>query len=537
MFLQKVLNPIDSLLIRHKYNGRINPFIEFAKIKKNTPLPPANKGNILIGSIRMFGVAHLFEGLLAYKYRLKGYKVYALMCGQELESCESKDLKLLSNLGCTVCYSEQKLFCETFEIEPLYIRDYIDKKESSSIKNSANQLTINKMEYKSIDFSPEITSGLMRVLKTSNVKEEKHLDLLRKYAITCFKTYQATINILDKIKPIHTIMSHGVYSTWGSMIKACNVLNYHSVVWGRGYVGTGNIMATHNNSYLFENTIDPISNYINRELSAEQEINVLEYFRDKRTPTSKVDYVSYYKDQSINQIIDIKEKLNIPKEKIVFGMFPNIPWDGQLFSASDFFKGISVFVKSTITWVIENPEVHLIIRAHPAEKHIRSLNQAETFKDILFGLFPSLPENVTFLDSNSNISSYQIEEHIQVALLYAGTIGLEFVVNKTPVIQTGMNFSSNKGFLFEPNSEEEYYIMLDKFKKNELSVTKKMYDHVLKYAYYWVFEKHIPETLVKLENELEFNGFQFKSIDELNNNNVLNWFVTRIEKKQPFIYC
>ena len=295
-------------------------------------------------------------------------------------------------------------------------------------------------------------------------------------------------------------------------------------------------MAAHNNSYLFENIVDPISNYINRELSAEQKKKVLEYFRDKRIPTSKVDYVSYYKDQSINQRIDIKEKLNIPKEKIIFGMFPNIPWDGQLFSASDFFKGISVFIKSTISWVIENPEIHLIIRAHPAEKHIRSLNQEETFKDILFGLFPILPQNVTFLDSDSDISSYQIEEHIQAALLYAGTIGLEFAVNKTPVIQTGMNFSSNKGFLFEPSSEKEYYVMLDKFKKNELRITKIMYDNVLKYAYYWVFERHIPETLVKFENELEFKGFQFKSIDELNNNNVLNWFINKIERKQPFIY-
>jgi hypothetical protein len=42
------------------------------------------------------------------------------------------------------------------------------------------------------------------------------------------------------------------------------------------------------------------------------------------------------------------EEFNIPKGKKVFGMFPNIPQDGQLFNGSEFYPNIGKFVNSTI---------------------------------------------------------------------------------------------------------------------------------------------------------------------------------------------
>jgi hypothetical protein len=347
----------------------------------------------------------------------------------------------------------------------------------------------------------------------------------------------ATENAIKKINPTKVLMSHGVYSTWGAMIKACENNNISTVVWGRGYVNKGFIVATHGKSYLFENIVEPVTNYNRIDLTEAKKKKILDYFKDKRNPLKKVDYISYYKgNNNVEANIDIYDKLNIDKSQTLFGMFPNIPWDGQLFSSSKAFPSIKAFAKSTITWFENNKNAHLIIRAHPAESHNRTKNQLETFKDILFDLYPKLPENITFLDADSEITSYQVERQIEVALLFAGTIGLEFSVNKTPVIQTGKNSSSNKDFLFEPNSQKEYHKMLDKFETKSQIYSDEMYENALKYAYYWVFERHIPEEVIDFEGELNFKNFNIKSTEELKDIKSINWFIDKMESKEDFIY-
>jgi len=536
MILQKILNPISSSLINYKYRNKLNPFVEFNRIKGDHVLPPITKGNILIGSIRMNGVGQLFEGMLAYSLRMKGYKVYALMCGQGLEYCETKDLSLKSNYKCSICYKEQNLFCETYGVEPLYIDDFINAEERTSIDKICNNLSIDSMvNPEGIDLEDEITSGLMRILKISDVKDEIFLVDLKKFGKAAMLTYQSTLNIFKKINIDQVVMSHGIYSTWGAMIKACHNSNIDTVVWGRGYVGKGNIMATHGQSYLFENIVEPTSNYINIELTEIEREKTIDYIMNKRNPGSKVDYVSYYKEESKDKL-NVFEKFDIPKGKKVFGMFPNIPWDGQLFSSSESYPNIGQFAKSTLTWFINNPDNYLIIRAHPAESFSRSNNQLETFKDILFDLCPELPENVKFLNSNSSITSYQLEEEIDVALLYAGTIALEFTLNKTPVIQLGKNFSSNKGFVFEPKNDVEYFELLNDFADSKAKLTEEMYENGIKYIHHWVFKRHIPETIVKLKGQLMFDGFYFNSMKELSENREMNWFINKVETKEDFVY-
>lgn len=536
MILQKILNPISTNLVNYKFRNSLNPFVEFNRIKGNHVLPPVSKGNILIGSIRMNGVGQLFEGMLAYSLRMKGYKVYALMCGQGLEHCESKDLSLKSNYKCSICYKEQNLFCETFGVEPLFIDDFLNSEEKKRISTQCSNLSIDSMvNPEGVDLEDEITSGLMRMLKISNVKDKKFLIDLKKYGKTAMLTYQATINVFDRIQIDQVVMSHGVYSTWGAMIKACHNSNISTVVWGRGYVGKGNIVATHGKSYLFENIVEPISNYITVELTEEERKKTLDYIMNKRNPSSKVDYVSYY-DKEENGILNLNEEFKIPLGKKIFGMFPNIPWDGQLFSSSESFPNIGEFVKSTVSWFVKNPDNYLIIRAHPAERHIRSVNQAETFRDILINLYPELPKNVFFLDSDNKISSYQLEEQIDVALLYAGTIALEFTMNNTPVIQLGKNFSSNKGFVFEPQNEAEYFELLDGFSQSRVALTNQMYEDGLKYIHHWVFKRHIPETAIRLKGQLLFDGFYFNSMEELSENKEMNWFINKMKSKEDFVY-
>lgn len=535
MLLQKILNPFKKVLIRYRYRGKKNPLEEFNKLKENDKLPPITKGPILVIPIRMSATAHLFEGYISYAYRLKGYKVYALMCGQKLSVCENKGLGLFSNLKCSICYAEQIEFCKTFDIEPLWVGDYLNKIDQKDIDKNLVSLDLDLMLYNDVDLKLHIKSGLMRILKTSIVKLDQ-LPLLKKYGKTAMQMYVSTKKILKEISPSHVLLSHGIYSTWGGAIEACKESGINTVVWGRGYVGKGNILATRNNSYLFENIFEPTSNYINKELTEEKLNKVKKYFLDKRTPSLKVDSVNYYKNkEDINEHINLYEYFKLDHSKKIFGMFPNIPWDGQTFNVRKNFNSIRQFVRSTISWIVEN-DCYLIIRAHPAESHERSKGQFETFHDVLKELYSELPDSVIFLPSDSKISSYQVEKNIVAALLYAGTIGLEFAINKTPVIQVGQHFNSYKGFIFEPVDEIEYFNLLSLAKAGKLKMNKTMLSNAMKYGYHWIFNRHIPEDVIEFGAELKFMKYVIKESNDLKNNKIVNWFIDRIEDKQPFVY-
>lgn len=522
--------------LKLEINKENNPLGDFLKLKKGIRIPEPVKGNVFIGPIRVSIEAHLFEGLIAYLYRLKGYRVYAVLCGKKLKSCESKPIH--SNLGfvkCSFCLAKQVEFCKTFDIEPLWMDDFISSEEDIKIEMALKKFSLSNMTFQGVDLSKSIESGIMRVLKTSKItqKEGKYI---KKFGKSAMQTFLASKNMLEKFKPKSVLMSHGTYATWGSLQKACEFTNTHCTVWGRGYVGKGNLIATHNKSYLYENIVESVDNFRELELSDRQIEKVKNYFLGKRNPEKKVDYINYYSsNKSLTKEVDIFEMLNISKEKPLIGMFPNIPWDGQAFSYSEIFPTIREFVEESVEWV-KSQDVNMIIRAHPAERHVRSDGQIETFKDVLFELYPKLPENVYFLDAGSNVSSYLIESEVCVALLYAGTIGLEFSVNRTPVIQAGKNSNSNKGFIFEPKSKKHFAELLFTATNEGLDYNEVMYQNCLKYAYHWIYRRHFPETVVNFKNTLEYNSYNLNSAEDLLNNETLNRFIECTEKKIDYIF-
>lgn len=532
--LKKLLNPAAKLYVKRALKKRGNPFELFKQKKAGVELPPADKGVVFVGPIRMSAEAHLFEGIIGYAYRLKGYKVYAIMCGQKLNDCETLPHdKAFTDVKCATCFNQQKLFCDAFDIEPLYLGDFINHEESARINHTS--LTLEKMTFDGVDISSHVTSGIMRVLKKSRL-EKSNMPLVNRFGQTTMVTMTAARNMMKKYQPQHLIMSHGTYSTWGALILAAEEEDVHTVVWGRGYVGKGNIMATHDGSYLYKNTLEPKSNFDDLELTESRKKQVHDYFEGKRNPNKGVDYISYYSsNKNVLNEVDIHKTLQIPEDTVIVGMFPNIPWDGQAFSYSELFPSIREFITVCIEW-FKNQDAYLVIRAHPAEKHSRSSGQLETFQDILKELYPTLPENVIFLPADSNITSYQLESAISAALLYAGTIGLEFAMNNTPVIQAGKNAFYGKGFIFEPENMGHFEDLLDKASKNELEMTSEMKSDCERYGYHWIFRRHFPETIIQFEGAQEFKGYNFARADEILKNEELRQFMSCVDERKDFIY-
>lgn len=534
-----IVNPLGPILEKIRFSKKNNPYNSFLKLRENEVIPESNKKKVLILPIRASSHSNLFEGILGYALRLRGYSVHALFCGQSINKCETVDVMSKHPiLSCSLCNYEQEIFANTFLLELNKYSNHVDDRQRDSIIKICNEKSVTEffeLTYDGIMLGSHIKSAVMRYLLVSDVDMRIHEGIIREFAFSTLMSFEATKQLIRKIEPEFVLATHGVYSTWGGATEACKALNIPFVIWDRGYVG-GNIIASHNESYLFERVIEPNIYWEKILLTNEQKIQVKEYFLNKKNPKSNVDHVNYYSKTITSKSESISDLIGASKNKIKFGLFPNIPWDGTTFSSNAGFPNIEVFLKVTIEWFIDHSECDLIIRAHPAETNSNNI-KVETIRDVIDRIQPDLPNNIYFVEADSSITSYDVESICSYCLMYASTLSLEFSFSGSTVIQTGQSNVSNKGIVFEATTIREYIGYLNKAEKNELFMSQDMNSRAEKYAYHWVYRRHIPETIYT-HKSLEFVNYNIESSMDLGigKNKSLDWFLDCCINKKPFIW-
>lgn len=522
-------NIFGSILIKLRYLKKADPFKIFHNmILKEKPLNSSikTKGTYIIAPVRVSPGSNLFEGLIGYFLKLRGYNVKAIMCDQAVTFCDniSKNTKN-KNVACALCKKEQERFCNIFDFEKLSIKESLSDSEINKIKKEVENRDFQKKSdfiWDSVNLYDDIFSGTLRYTLKSEIKTKDDLEVLKKSAYTSFIFSTATRKIITNTIPIGVIMSHGFYSTWGAILTVCKQLKTEIVIWGRGYVGQGNILFSRNCSYPDEAIIEDVKIWKNRELSSDEKEITQNYFDQKINRSGKVEHVDYYENLSSSDFNKLTFYDTIKKYKNVYGMFTNITWDGQVFNKTEGFPNTNSYINNTVEWFIKNPDCLLVIRAHPAEKSRETAEGTETFEELLIALYPTLPENVIFLEPENPISSYELARAIDVAILFGSSLSLEFAVANIPVIQTGLYNVNGKGLVFECQTKEEYWKLLETVKYEGLQYTKQMRIDILKYAHYWIFRKHIEDTTVELKS-LEFQHYKFKNMSEFRNNKFLNF--------------
>ncbi|PMH28903.1 hypothetical protein BCU71_19380 [Vibrio lentus] len=533
-----ILGKIGFLLSLLRYRKKKDPFKDFQNFNPAQTTEVSDK-TFLVVPIRVSPTSNLFEGLIGYAMRLRGYKVYSLMDGGGLKFSDNSNVNSNAFISNSLSVFEQNRFYRVFGFTPLFFDEIVDKKEIKKIHTEIDSLSMKKLisfTYKGVNVGVHAKYGVMRYLKIETILSE-HEELLREFLLTSIYTSIATNQAIKMCKPDRALISHGCYSTWGAALETLRVSNVETSVWGRGYIGNGNVLISHNESYLFEYIYEDNSLWENNILTNEQAEKVKNYYRQKRIRGNSVDGLSYYKEINHDNIEEFEFILRKNKEyKSSIGIFPNIPWDGTMFSASESFPNMRAFIRAFIGLAIENKNIHYIIRSHPAEEERKGNESRETFKDILFSIVKEIPDNITYIEPKSQVTSYQVSNIVDAALMFGSTLSLEFSVAALPVIQVGLTNTSNKGIVYEPKNIEELKITIDLVISNNYVYPSVMHERAIKYAYHWVYRKHIPETLVNLK-ELEFENYKINSVDELalNNNPTLDFICDRIETRTPVI--
>lgn len=496
MISKYLFNNVAPLLLRMRWKKinfslfeNRNLQLKLDKGLPNITLNTPKKYKILIGSIRSQANSNLFEGGVGMAFSKAGIETSVLRCGQFLKSCETKSHFKDDQMSCSMCHIEFDYFLKTFNLPAISYSELISRDLKEEINKFVDTCDLTEFRYyKGYDLQNEWYCALQRYyLSTEKYLVEKE-KIAKQFLFTVISSFEAGRILVNKENFTHLFTSHGIYSTWGSLVAGFRAAGGDVTVWGRGYYESG-IVSFKNESYL--NGLKHYDyEYVKERLNPKY-LNIVESYLDSKwSLTNNSDTIKYYhnKNHNDNSDIDINEGINY------IGFFPNIPWDGQAFVSTENYRSLNDVVETLIKYVDSHKNTHIIIRPHPAENPLRNPNIGETFLDIADKYKLQEHHSFTIIPYDSPITSYDVAEKVKVNVLFAGTIGVELAAKGLNVIQLGRNVSSNKEIFFEPASYVEFESTLDEILEEKYpKVNPEVRQKALEWAAFYYCQAHVQD--------------------------------------------
>ncbi|MCI8403024.1 MAG: hypothetical protein HFI38_13195 [Lachnospiraceae bacterium] len=518
------------------YSKRYDPYKKYAKIVRSIDLDKENtesKGNILI-TIIGGAYGHLFEGLYTRKAAINGYTPYILRCGNYLKYCDANPVELKHRgIRCIQCQAQQENFISAFGGVDCPYKDYIDSKDVRLVNSSVEDYFNKGLRvFLDVDIEKILYSALQRfyLIAEPEIKNDR---VTRGFLSTIFSTLIVMDKLCKKINPKYVMSSHGTYSTWGAVVEYCKAHNVYVITYGQNYNHCG-LEFTYDDSYL-TGVLNDTENKWAEKILTEQEIGRVKRFLDERLGRISDEKVAFDYNKNNKAHYDrrqICDMIGIDPGKKLIGVFPNIPWDGQVTGGSTVFPRYREWLHYTVEYFRRRSDVALIFRSHPAEVNIGTDAGRETTESIIRELYSVIPENVYILDPRNKINSYTLGENCNFGIAYSSTVSLELTYLGVPVILCGCPPFKDKNVVFDITCVDDYNRLLDCGVKGELVVTKERKDRLFKYLHYFFFMRTMPQTLVDIKDTIP-RGYLITNEDEMNKDPVFDDMFNKITNKEP----
>lgn len=467
---------------------------------------------IIIPIIETSHYQHLQILGLAKALELRGAKIKILICGGFLNACEIKSFKnRFEKNPCSDCLHHIEKILPLFSFDTLKLSDLITEHDLKRIKIDAKKLFNNKTyEYLGYDFKNSLDDSIERYYY-GKVPDDKHLiDKLRLDNIeTAIIGIISANKILNDFKPDIFLNNMNSYTTWSPLIDVFLKNNVQKVLISMASFNFKSIRF--NIEDIFKDTLI-YKNFKSKrntiKLSKDEDYELMKFMNDR--VTGDADSFKKYKYFSKNSKNIFEEIKTNNKKRNIF-MFPNLLWDtGITENNTGLFENVLSWVFKTIDIAIDNKDVNLFIKTHPAEE-FSSVRSAKTVYDHVMGKYSTLPSNISFILPKMKINSYQLFKYIDLGLIYNGTIGLEMLLSGIPVVSVGRTVYNDLGFSCEPKNIFDYKSAL----LNNIQFNYEKMDEIKLFAYFYFIKTQIPWTLTSKVWGENFNGFKFNKLHEI----------------------
>lgn len=491
---RKISNQLEDNL-KHKYKN---------EVKKKIFIPLVETSHYQIFSIL----------ILAKSLVLRGHEVKILICNGFLKGCEIKSFKNKDIKNpCWECKNNIQNILPLFNLDYVYYTDYLSPKDTKKIFNLDKKFSKNlksKIKFKNFDLTKTVNESLVRYYY-GNKFYDNYKNVRSDHINTSLNSIIFSEKIFKKWKPDIILNNMSVYSAWEPFFMyfkkkirivtiTLNALNTHAIYF--------NLMELLSSDKRYNNYLNK---RINKKLNL-YEKKQLKVFMKKRILGSD-DYINKNKifEKNNKETAKLYEFLKSEKNKKNIFLFSNLYWDLGLSNQAGCYKDTIHWIIDTIHQIKKDDTINLFIKVHPGEIY-KGIESLTTIIDVIKEKITTIPKNVFFITPEKRINIYKLKKHIDLAVIFTGTLGLEMMLLGVPVINTGKVPYSNLKLSSSPKNKKSYYSEL----KKNVNINPFLKKEALElYAYFYFIKSALPWNLTDKSFGKRFTGYNFKKIESL----------------------
>jgi hypothetical protein len=292
----------------------------------------------------------------------------------------------------------------------------------------------------------------------------------------------AVNRIIDVAEPDVMLMVNGILVEEHVVAKVARARGIRPVTYGYGIHENTIVMSSDElpaldfkNEPLWEETRD-------RALTEEENEWLDRYLGERVQGAGTTEFFAH----ASHDPVALKRELGVRPDRQLISMFTNITWDSACLNKDIAFPNADEWIRHAVRTVAGRDDRQLVIRIHPAEASLGTLEPAE---EAVAHEFPALPPNVRIIGPEERISSYALVEASDTVLVYSSTTGLEASVSGRPVVVAGEVHYRGRGFTVDLDAPEDLTRVID---EGVPSLTPAQVELARRYAYAYFFRLMTP---------------------------------------------
>jgi hypothetical protein len=534
IFSPRLVNKLKLLLNYNNYYTSKKKIIYNYNLKKKKIifLIPENK-------IFLYFIYHAFLGII---FKKLGYEIYFLKCYNNLAHCKVMphdyfnplERNLFKKILCNSCNNITNKYLNIFDFKIIHLKNLNTKKIFLKINSldSLNKIKNYKFEGLYIGQLSFYDFHINQKISYLHNLSEDDIEILKKYILS-ITNFILNLKLIIKDDFSHYIILDEYCSDLASRIflKNKKLSVFRSSILYHKNEDPSYLSVTRTSSVIEENFIklNYWSKYKNLSLTKNLINDICEDLN-----TKIFDFGTHNFSKNKNTLyINLHKKLNINKNKKITVLYSSSEDEHcallinykflKLNNGKKIFKNNFEWIDETISIFSKLSNSHLIIKFHPRiGKTFRDGFRSDVYEIYKKKYFNSQYKNVTILDPETSISSYDLADICDLALVGWGTIGLELARLGVPVIvamQSFMSTSPNLNLLKVPKNKIDYLkLIIKNLDKNEnlhisdiIDVFRWYHLHKLSNAFY---EKNLKNW--RDYNKIDYRKFSKKNLHGFN---------------------
>jgi hypothetical protein len=474
----------------------------------------ARRLRVLVPVIETSHYQHFQVLIVAKALQLRGADVKVVVCGEALDGCE---IKTVRNAGtadrCLSCRFHERSTLPLFGLESMRLADLVPAERRAALREEAWQrvrLGRDHLRRDGIDLAQTVEDSATRYFYGAIPPDAALVERVRaEHLSTALLNLEVAQQLAATWQP-DVIFTHMIsYGEWEPYFKYFRARGTQFSAISLSQFDFSRVVVS--GFELFQSTERYRQFVANRagQLLSAAERQQLEHFVGRRKQGSADIFRqdSYFAASAAQEV---KARIGFDPEKRNIFLFSNLYWDVGLSNQAALFEDVLAWVLKTVELLAGHPQCHLYIKPHPAEV-FGSAASMKGVAQIVRERFPELPANVTIIEPEWRLNTYELFALIDLGVIFTGTLGLEMMLAGIPVVSTGATSHKGLGFAAEPTSIEEYRAILlgtappPQIDRQQLEL----------FAYFYFIRTLLPWKLTPQAYADDFGGFTIDSLEDL----------------------